>query len=214
MFFFTYGLCCIINWEKHRKELLLSISLFAFIITFFIALSNFVLENSSIEGLNRTMEGFLSLVNSDKGSTNSTFDLSIYLLDQYFDTGGVFGNGYAERGDFAYGTFGVVSLNNFVADARIAYLLVEYGLLGFSLYMITFYSFFSDMKTRKDFTNCRTKLFVCYCYYFVLSLTEAGFFDRIFLPYMFIFAFTCLRTTTKFENNEISIPNSCSYGFR
>lgn len=88
------------------------------------------------------MEGFLNLGNSDKGSTNSTFDLSIYLLDQCFDTGVVFGNGYAERGDFAYGTFGAVSLDNFVADARIAYLLVEYGLLGVSLYMITFFSFF------------------------------------------------------------------------
>ena len=198
MFIYSYGICCFLTWRKHKKELLYSLIVALFLMTSFFVLSEFVLNNTESEGIKRNVEGFVHLFESANGETDSTFDLSIYLIDNYFYRSPIIGNGLAWKGAFAYGNFGVCTLANFAADAHVAYLLVEFGVIGFLFYMVYYYSYLKTLKYKKPIVS-KKKLNIIFLYYFLLTVTENGFFDRMFFIYAFIFSFCFLETTNNYQ---------------
>jgi hypothetical protein len=149
--------------------------------------------NESENGVNRSLVGLSNSFDTKKDEDLSTVSLSTYLLDNYFWRSPFIGNGIAYKGEFAYGNKGVVSLTGFAADSRLAFILVEYGFIGFLLYMyffITVFFFPRSMTPKSD----QRKLYICFIYFFILTITENGFFDRYNISLFFIYTYSFLAT--------------------
>ena len=145
------------------------------------------------DGINRQVRGLASFVQSkkDKDDDHSTFRLTTYLLENYFLDGFLFGNGQENKGEFAYGNSGVVTLENFHNDALLAYIIVEYGLFGFCLYMFFFSSICSFLKSRVP-KDERKKITVCFVAYFLITIVDAGLFDRLNFTLVFFYSLCIL----------------------
>ena len=88
-------------------------------------------------------------------------------------------------GDRAY-TWDRFDLSLFRADARLAYTLVEYGLLGLLLLLSYFTSYFDYFISGSNRNN-RKKILVIFSYYCLLTITESGFFEPLLFPLSFIY---------------------------
>lgn len=145
--------------------------------------------------VDRQIEGltsFLQAHTKKHGEDGSTVALSTYLFEKYFDKSPIIGNGYEYKGERAYGNYGVCVLEHFKADARLAFNIVEYGIVGFCLQILCIVSVFkllSQYVAKKD----RVKLWLVFCYFFILTLTEPGFFDRLCFPMTYMYVFGVLR---------------------
>ena len=93
-------------------------------------------------GINRQIEGLTTFAQSDKDEDNSTIGLSLYLLNNYFHKAPLTGNHLSYKGELAYGNRGMCTLTHFKADSRIAYQIVEFGIIGSFLYLCFFFLFF------------------------------------------------------------------------
>lgn len=186
IFFLTFVLCGLFYLKKH------TILTTAIVLTFFISfifLKNINTASLNIDnaGIERQISGLSQFLNNTKSDESSTLGLSNYLLNNYLERSPLIGNGYSYKGDYAYGSIGnVVSLQNFKSDARIAYILVEYGLFGFILYAYFFIKIFSYLQ-KNTVKQYRKNLIICFIYYSILTITEAGFFDRLCFPIIFLY---------------------------
>ena len=159
--------------------------------------------NTGFAGLDRIVNG---LVAAKSGTSSSTLSLSTHLLQNYFDNPllGVGLSGYGER---AYG--GQYTLIHYQSDARLAYLIVEYGLIGFLLIAVVFFktSFCVYEKINK---SAKKKLIACFSYYVVLTITELGFFDQYVYPFLFIYIFSVLIDSDRNHvESQISKGRAC-----
>ena len=156
------------------------------------------------DGINRQVRGLASFVQSkkDEDDDHSTFGLSTYLLENYFIDGFLFGNGRENEGEFAYGNKGVVTLENFHNDALLAYIIVEYGIFGFCLYMFFFSSICSFLKSRVPKEE-RKKITLCFVAYFLLTIVDAGLFDRLNFTLVFFYSLCILA-----KNNMHVVVNN------
>lgn len=190
--------------------------LFAFILYFFFCVSHgkkvaflvslgavslfsmFVLGNDAFlgqkadegTGLERNMIGVIDLANSDDLSEGSTLVLSAYLLTDKFSSP-IIGNGKAyRRGDNFYGhPTDTWNEDVFKTDARLAFMLVEYGFVGLSLFFLLYASvfkgcsFFSEEKQLSLYWGA-------FLFFVLFSLTDNGFWDHVMLSVLFIFVFS------------------------
>lgn len=193
IYFFIFLICGIFYFKKHST--ITTIAIFSSIIVF-IFLKNFNPAQLDINntGIERQLIGLSNFINDMDSDESSTVGLSNYLLSNYFDKKPLIGNGYSYKGDFAYGSIGsMVSLRNFTSDARVAFILVEYGIIGFLLYTNFFYKIFSYLR-KKTSIQFRRNLTICFIYYAILTITESGFFDRLCFPLIFIYFVYCQQT--------------------
>ena len=151
-------------------------------------------------GANRIASGLSSFSQSDKDDDHSTVALSYYLLENYWGESPIFGNNLSQKGDLAYGNFGSCTLSNFQADARLAYVMVENGFVGFCLYFFFFLTFFFMPLPQVKKAN-HVKLYVSFAYFVLLTITEPGLFDRNILPLFFIYVYTFLMK----RNNRLDL---------
>ena len=195
-------MCGLVYFKKHK---LFTITTCVGSILFFIFIKNINTANLQIDnvGIERQITGLTKFFNDADSDESSTAGISVYLLDKYFNKNPIIGCGYSYKGEFAYGTWGMVTLSNFRSDARLAYILVEYGLIGFSLYMLFFYSIFSYLYKNTSVTY-RRNLLICFVYYLILTITESGFFDRMCFPLIFIYFIYCkqLKLSTTINLNK------------
>lgn len=179
-------------FPKGNKSILVS-SIVGFLLVFtFLKSFDFLGKDvSDNEGLNRVVNGLASFVQSDKDDDQSTVGLSSYLLDNFLYDGFFLGNGLTKMGEMAYGNWGSCTLTHFRADARMAYNLVEFGIVGFVLYFIFFFSTCTTLNRRLKYKN-KKKIWFCFLYFFILTVTEPGFFDRTCFPMLFLYLCVCL----------------------
>ena len=170
--------------------ILLSIVIVMLFSTFVMGNNLFYGQNADEEsGFMRNVVGLVNLANSEDLSQGSTLGLSLYLLVSKFDSP-LMGNGRAFRKDFFYGyPTDIPNEGVYMTDARLAYMLVEYGILGLSLFFLLFISM---LKVCYLYSYEHDKsLYVGIGIYFLLfSLTDGGFWDFFFFSFVFIYTFS------------------------
>lgn len=209
-----FGLSFIISnvlyWKRHKLMLVSTLGLiivsYTFLLAFDIQYANTFTDN---DGINRQLGGlakFVQGMEEDEEDT-STLSLSTYLIDNFFLNAPLMGNGLSYRGEFAYGNHGTVTLTNFINDSRLAYVLVEFGLIGFMVYAFYFGSIASFLTHRVERKE-RVKIKVAFLYFILLTIMEPGFFDRSNFPLVYVYALCVLSATANVgrfqESNVIS----------
>lgn len=157
-------------------------------------------ESNRLFGINRLITGLQSAVNISKDEDTSTLSLSYYLLDKYFLQAPIFGNNLTYKGDDAYGNFTNHNLVLFVADARIALILVESGIIGLILFILCFKSVFSIMKRNTDL-QFQWPFTILFYYYLLLTVTESGFYDKQIFPLLLFFYLFYKRKSSSQDSN-------------
>lgn len=160
-------------------------------------------ESANVSGLERNISGLAHFYQSmnDIDGDDSTVGISTMLLMYYFNNP-IIGNGEAYKGDKAY-NIDWMDKNVLLADARFAYMLVEYGIIGVLLYFVLFYSIFKIIK-RMLYQDNRIKLefVVVVGYYFIFTITESGLFDATLLSMLYIYAFSNGRLQMKIKESN------------
>ena len=145
--------------------------------------------------------GLARAVQASEATETGTTGLSAYLIDNYFDRSPVIGNALSYKGEYAYGNYGSVDLTCFKADARLALILVEYGIIGSILYFMFFFSI-TLFLCKKVAKNERKKLLLCFGFYFALTIVDPGFFDRFNYPLMFLYALCILNRSSEWSRSN------------
>lgn len=146
-----------------------------------------IAEQDEGSGLQRSTMGITSFIQSDISEGNSTVSLSAYLLFFEFHNP-VFGNGYAYMGEEGYDRGDFAKQNVFIADAHLAYMLVEYGILGCFIFFILFSEIFKCIYRKGIITNKKVISIVA-IYYILNTITDMGLFDMSLLAFLYIFLF-------------------------
>lgn len=142
-----------------------------------------VIDINSITGLQR----IINIQERIQDSEFITTDLSFYLLENYFS---LFGNWKAGN-EFAYQYLSFTT-SLFYADARLMYTLAENGLLGLFLYLYLFYQIIclcnkNAIADKNIYIIDNKTVFIIFSYYFLLTITEPGFFDDLLYPLILVF---------------------------
>ena len=147
-----------------------------------------VIDINSITGLQR----IINIQERIQDSEFITTDLSFYLLENYFS---FFGNWNAGN-EFAY-QYLRFTAKYFFADARLMYTLAENGLFGLSLYLYLFYQIIylctKNRIVEKKYNVDNKTVLIIFLYYFLLTITEPGFFDDLLYPLILVFI-RCKKT--------------------
>lgn len=166
LFVFVWSVNIVCNWKQNK---LIGIGSVLFVLLLFSVID---ILSYAYPGIDRAMMGFNNIFEgSEKGNTSS---LSAYLYDNYFYRSPIIGNGLAWKGEYAYDT--IKTLIDFKADARLMYMLVEYGILGVTFYFIYFYNLFW-MPAKNKSRHVRFFIYYSFAYFCIMTFTEGGFFD-------------------------------------
>lgn len=190
LFAFTaYFFFCILNGKKTVITLsLIFLSLFG---TYVINNDKFYgQEADDGTGLERNVIGIIDLANSDDLSEGSTLSLSVYLLMDLFESP-IIGNGKAYRGgDNFYGhPKDILNEVTYRTDARLAFMLVDYGVVGLFLFLLLFVSLYRYCFL---YSKIKNKYFYggAFLYFVLFSLTDNGFWDYLVFSILFVYAFS------------------------
>lgn len=189
--FFLIVYCCFTNWEKY-KFIALSLIIGASVLLFMFLFYDMEALTINIPGLSRIVNQLHSIVHSSDKTEMGTLSLSAYLLDNFFWRNPILGTGLVSYyGSEAYGLSSA-----FKTDARIAYILTEYGVLGFIAYLYYYYTIFKLLSKRMGH---RSSLFLSFFYFFLLTITQPGFFG-----YIPIYIYIYLSVVFRNEKNKSS----------
>lgn len=188
LFLFTLFVFFFIYKRHHVWKLL--ILFVVFFVGWRLIMSSEVKSNKEADegtGVERNIAGLSSFMQKDLDDDDSTVSLSFYLLAFYFNNP-VIGNGYAYMGEDAYVLNISINQSAFLADARIAYMIVEYGILGVFLFFILYLGIYKSLVNNSTTGNkCFYK--IAYTYFFICTLTEGGFFDIGIFSMLYIYGF-------------------------
>ena len=135
-------------------------------------------NREALAGLNRILE---FSTEDMANNSDSTVSLSFLLLSNYFFNNPLFGSGLAHLGENAYGSFFTVMQYKY--DAKIAFYLVEYGIVGFLFHLIFFVSLF---KSVNKISSMGKPIRIVYVYFAILTITENGVYDsRLIVLFLF-----------------------------
>ena len=147
------------------------------------------------DGINRVVNGLTSFTQSkkDKDDDNSTVRLSEKLIEDYFWKAPVFGNGRACLGQGAYPiTDNVSDVSDFKADARLAFMLVEFGVIGLLLYFLVYSNIFKFFL-RKTLCVDKKKTIIIFSFFAIMSITAGGLWDQNIFPYTYLYFFALMQ---------------------
>ena len=140
-------------------------------------------------GLERNLIGIIDLANSDDLSQGSTLALSVYLLIDKFNSP-MLGNGKSARPINYYGHYtDTINETVYKTDARLAFMFVEYGVVGLSLFFFLFASMFKSCYLYSE-EHCKYFYWGASIYFLLFSLTDNGFWDYIIFSTLFIYVFS------------------------
>lgn len=166
LFVFVWTVNIFFNWNQNKLMGIGSVLIIILLISVMDILS------FTYPGIERAMMGFSSIFEGSEEHNVSS--LSAYLYENYFFRSPLIGNGLSWKGEYAYDS--IKSLIDFKADARLMYMLVEYGILGVAFYFIYFYKLFW-MPVKKKSRHVRFFIFYSFTYFCIMTFTEGGFFD-------------------------------------
>lgn len=197
----------------YRGKKLVLLSAIAFIVLYnassFLSDYNVGTQNADKgSGFERNVTGLTDIFNS-KSIEDNTLSLSGYLFLTKFNDP-VFGNGYAFWNGSEYEMSESLNENVMQTDARMAYMIVEYGIIGCLCFAFLFYGIFISNKNQFGRKSKRFWLVVV-LYYIVFTFTETGMFDLIQLSIISIYCASIesvkqirkrevIRSTFKIEN--------------
>lgn len=194
-------LICIFFFTKRKTVVLIPVIVLFCLTTFSSSVINAVDKDS---GMFRIVSGLNSFTKSKSAkSSDTTFDISANLIDQYYWESPIIGCGYSYKGpDRAYPLRfnSVFDLTLLRADATFAYYLTEFGIVGIVLYFLFFSKiirFVTPHKIRKH----NIIFFILFIFYTLFSITEGGFFNPPCLMYMYVYIYALRR---HFEENLLS----------
>ena len=151
-------------------------------------------ELTDNDGINRVVEGLTSFTQAkkDKDEDHSTVRLSENLIDEYFMRAPVFGNGRASLGENAYPIADSVSdVTDFRADAHLAFMLVEYGIVGLGLYFLLFANVFKYLRRRVPDEGKKVSIIIM-VFFTLLAITSGGIWDQNLFPYIYLYFFSMM----------------------
>ena len=165
---------------------------------------------SSNEGLNRIVEGLSSFTQAKQSgdNDNSTMRLSEIVLEDYLDKTPLIGLGLSSQGDDLDVISGNAStVKNLMADAHLAFLIIDIGALGVVLYLLFFYQMFRYWGKHIPKEGVRT-LVISYVFLLIFSITEEGFWDPKCFPIFLVFYFAIMtKTGTNKKSNNMFLVN-------
>lgn len=176
---------------KRRKFYILFICLISLLIVYGFSASlskSTIEEQDQASGIQRNVMGLTSFFQSDITEGNSTASLSTYLLLFEFHNP-ILGNGYAYMGEDGYDRGDFANQSVFIADAHLAYMIVEYGILGCLVFCFFYINIFKTVTTRKIIRNSNVIKIIA-IYYILNTITDIGLFDISLLSFLYIFSFT------------------------
>lgn len=178
----------------HGKKLLL-FSAFVFIVAYNASsfLSDYDVGTQNADqstGFERNVTGLIDMFDSiDMFDPNSvednTLSLSGYLFLTHFNNP-LFGNGYAFWNGDEYEMSDSLNENVMQTDARMAYMIVEYGIIGSLCFAFLFYGIFKNNRILLG-PKTRKLWFVIVFYYIAFTFTETGMFDLMQLSMISIY---------------------------
>lgn len=192
---FVFTAFCFFSMYKSKKTVVLTIIGCTTFMSFYVLGNEHFLGQKADEGtgLERNMIGIIDFANSDDLSEGSTVALSAYLLLDKFDSP-LLGNGKAYRGkeDFYFIPAGDKIGNFFRTDARLVFMLVEYGIIGLGLFLLLYYSIFKACYRYSE--ERRRCLYVgAFIYFLLFSLTDNGFWDYVQISILYIYVFSVIK---------------------
>lgn len=161
---------------------LISIAFYSLIMSISLTTSSHDAEN----GIERILFGLSEKLNEKKrGQSESTDDMTYYLIDKYFDFNPLGQGKTANRTvENAYGNA------LFLADSMLAFYLVEYGWLYFIVLILFLFTLCKAYGKDLDSKN-RKSVYIIFIISFIQSLTDLGlFYPSIFLI-IGLYAFYC-----------------------
>lgn len=138
------------------------------------------------------IEGFDRILSIGKNVSDGSFittHLSIYLITYYFPESPIFGSFRMNLGASAYNYsdyYITYSSDIFYADAKLASVLVENGIVGLLLHLYVFFFLLFKCKKRNYIMDNKI-IVILFSYYLILTITESGFFDEILFPMSLLF---------------------------
>lgn len=138
-------------------------------------------------GIERNVSGLVGLFTEDNNDDNTLSLSDVLLLTKFNDP--IWGNGLAFRKSQFYDITDNMTESTMKTDARLAYMLVEYGFLGCFCFILLFRGYF--ITIRKYYSCSNNKMWILIISYYVLfTFTETGIFDIVQLSILSIFAFS------------------------
>lgn len=137
-------------------------------------------------GIERNVAGIMNIIES-KSNDDNTLSLSDFLLLTKFNNP-IMGNGYAYRMTKEYELNDTIIESTFKTDARLAFMLVEYGILGCILFAFLFYCIIKVNYLQSSNINKKV-WYIVIAYYILFTFTETGMFDVMQLSFLSIFSF-------------------------
>lgn len=159
-------------------------------------------------GMERNMIGIINLANSDDVSEGNTLEMSARILYDYLNSP-LFGNGKSYRQDFYYGkpTWPYNNEGSYKVDARLAFMFVEYGIIGLLLFFFLFFSIFKGCYLYSE--ENKKKIYIGAFLFFLLnSTTDPGFWDYIMFSVIIIYVFSTKDIEAENKNRN-KVKASC-----
>ena len=185
LFIFVLG-CSLILFERKNIFLLATIGIAGYMISISLIGSFYSTNLDQSNGLERNITGLVELFTT-KSSEGNTLSLSdMVLLTCYNDP--VIGNGMANREWSSY-DFDSYPESILKTDARLAFMFVEYGIVGCLLFIYLFYGIFKTNIIKSDLKDNRMWIIIT-VYFILFTFTETGIFDMYMLTILSAFAFS------------------------
>lgn len=193
IFFTTLGMSYYIFSKKNK--LIIIITIVSLVICGLLYLKKgetaTISEADQATGLERNILGLSTLVQTDIEESGSTLAMSLYLLTQEFNNP-LFGNSYGHLRENAYIFSNWATQETFYADARIAYIIVEFGIVGLLLYIWVYYTIFKCIiqYTKIQYTK---KILICVFYLLLGSITEGMLFTNVLTTMIYLYGIVHLN---------------------
>lgn len=191
---------------QNKKNIFLTLMAFVLLIgIYIIGNDNFVGKKADDgTGVERNLIGIVELANSDDLSEGSTLSMSAKVLF-FYSNSPILGNGKAYRKEYFYGkpTDAYHNEGSFKVDARLAFMFVEYGIVGLSLFFLLYVSifrgcyFYSEEHKKKLYWGAGL-------YFLIYSITDPGFWDYVIFSSLLIYVFS-EKTRGKMKQIQSSI---------
>lgn len=208
LFFLTIGLYLFLF--RGKQVILLSLIVFLFVYGANVLSSKYDIGIENADqgtGVERNIAGLTDLFET-KSMDDNTLSLSAFLFLDYFNNP-LMGNGYAYRHTGEYELSDTLDEEIMRTDARMAYMIVEYGLFGCICFTLFFYGLIKCNMTQYGKNNKKMWIIIV-LYYILFSFTETGMFDFMQLSMMSIYCASIesvkhirrevIKSTVKIEN--------------
>lgn len=198
---FTLEIACIANLKKniHIFITINSIVLFLF---FFMKEIIFLFDVHMLSGINRILEQF-SVMIDNKGEEIGTLTISKKIINQYFENAPLLGNCRLHENINAYGRLTLL----LKTDARLAFMLVEYGIVGLTIHLIFFYNLIRYIKIQSLLEQKNILIF--FLFLVLASTTQSGFWDASVWTILSIGSYVLLKkefAVQTYEKTNNNLP--------